>query len=235
MIEPMALFPLHVTENLHAQKAFYERVFGLQAVFFQPDFYVHLLHPGSGVQLGFMVPDHPEQPPFLHPVAGTDGTVITVEVADVRAAHASAREMDLELALELKSESWGQTHFMVRDPGGLVVDVVEHRAPAAGWRRTDTRPREWRVSGRRAARKRTRGGPGVDGAAREGRVSRGADRRWPLDGPRRSRHLGTSGRAGGSRRRSRRRPSDVHDPADEPVVVALAGHARAFARHATGG
>ena len=26
----------------------------------------------------------------------------------------------------LKSESWGQKHFMIRDPQGLIIDVVEH-------------------------------------------------------------------------------------------------------------
>ena len=38
MIEPMTLFPLYVTEALHAQKTFYESGFGFRAVFFDADF-----------------------------------------------------------------------------------------------------------------------------------------------------------------------------------------------------
>ena len=36
--------------------------------------------------------------------------------------------MGLEIAFEYVEEPWGQRHFMVRDPAGLVVDVVEHQA-----------------------------------------------------------------------------------------------------------
>ena len=129
MIEPMALFPLYVTDDLEAQKRFYESSFGFEAVFFDATFYLHLHHASSGAQVGFMRPDLPNQPPFLHPRAGADGAVITVEVADARAALGAAEAMGLELALDYREEPWDQRHFMVRDPAGLVVDVVEHRAP----------------------------------------------------------------------------------------------------------
>ena len=129
MIEPMALFPLYVTDDLEAQKRFYESSFGFEAVFFDATFYLHLHHASSGAQVGFMRPDLPNQPPFLHPRAGADGAVITVEVADARAALGAAEAMGLELALDYREEPWDQRHFMVRDPAGLVVDVVEYRAP----------------------------------------------------------------------------------------------------------
>ena len=90
---------------------------------------LHLHHEGSGAQLGFMLPDHPTQPPFLHPRAVAEGSVITVEVADVDAALAEAGRMGLEIAMGFREEPWGQRHFMVRDPAGLVVDVVAHQAP----------------------------------------------------------------------------------------------------------
>ena len=129
MIEPVVLFPLYVTEHLDAQKAFYESAFGFSAVFFDADFYLHLRHAGSGAELGFLRPDHPSQPSFLHARASTDGAVVTVEVADARAARDEAAAMALGIAHEYVKEPWGQRHFMVRDPAGLVVDVVEHQSP----------------------------------------------------------------------------------------------------------
>ena len=126
MIEPSAMFPVLVSENLAELKNFYTTHFGFQAVFYDAEFYLHLLHPGSGAQLGFLVPDHPSQPESLHPAAASDGMVISFEVADAGAAFAAAGEMRLPVVMDLKQESWGQTHFMVRDPGGFVIDVVEH-------------------------------------------------------------------------------------------------------------
>jgi len=35
----------------------------------------------------------------------------------------------LEIALELKSEEWGQRHFMLRDPHGLTLDILEATDP----------------------------------------------------------------------------------------------------------
>ena len=130
MIEPMALFPLYVTDDLEAQKRFYESSFGFEAVFFDATFYLHLHHASSGAQVGFMRPDLPNQPPFLHPRAGADGAVITVEVADARAARDEAGAMALGIAHEYVEEPWGQRHFMVSDSAGLVVDVVERQGPS---------------------------------------------------------------------------------------------------------
>lgn len=127
MIEPTAMFPVLVTDELGAQKAFYESSFGFEAVFFEPDFYLHLTHRGSGVELGFLVPAHPTQPPFLHPHAVADGMVVTLEVVDAQAALAAAAEAGLDLAMDYKVEPWGQRHFMLRDPAGFVVDIVERQ------------------------------------------------------------------------------------------------------------
>jgi len=129
MIKPMTLFPVYVTDRLDAQKAFYETHFGFKPVFFDADFYLHLLHPDAGIQLGFLREDHPSQPEFLFHQAGRNGMVISLEVADVRAAVATAESAELDFAMPFKEEPWGQKHFMVRDPAGFVVDIVEHETP----------------------------------------------------------------------------------------------------------
>jgi uncharacterized glyoxalase superfamily protein PhnB len=38
--------------------------------------------------------------------------------------------MGLDFALPLKDEIWGQIHFILEDPAGVRVDVVQHVEPA---------------------------------------------------------------------------------------------------------
>lgn len=126
MIEIDAMFPVMVTTNLEAVKAFYESVFGFNAVFYDADFYLHLVSPNSGVQLGFLIPGLANQPDFLRPLMSPDGYVISLEVKDAAQAYAEAQKMDLTIAMELKEEVWGQVHFILEDPAGFRVDVVQH-------------------------------------------------------------------------------------------------------------
>ncbi|GAA0355152.1 hypothetical protein GCM10009092_19290 [Bowmanella denitrificans] len=128
MIEIQAMFPVMVTGDLTSIKTFYQSVFGFEAVFFDSAFYLHLLHPGTGIQLGFMLPELANQPDFLHPMMQTQGYVISLEVQDAAAAFEQAKQMQLNIAMELKEEPWGQIHFMLTDPGGFKVDVVQHLA-----------------------------------------------------------------------------------------------------------
>ena len=126
MIEINAVFPLFVTTNLAELKEFYDTHFGFEAVFFDAEFYLHLLHPGTGHQIGFLVPNHPSQPAFLHSATTNVGAIISFEVSDAKAAWQTALDANLDVALEYVEESWGQNHFIIRDPQGLLVDVIEH-------------------------------------------------------------------------------------------------------------
>jgi uncharacterized glyoxalase superfamily protein PhnB len=126
MIEIDAMFPVMVSAELAAVKQFYETVFGFNAVFYDPGFYLHLVSPNSGVQLGFMMPEHASQPGFLHPLMKAEGYVISFEVKDAARAYAEAQRLNLNIVLQLKEEVWGQIHFILRDPAGLHVDVVQH-------------------------------------------------------------------------------------------------------------
>lgn len=53
---------------------------------------------------------------------------ISVEVADVDAAHARAVELGAEVVYPLRDEEWGVRRFMLREPSGTVVNVLGHRA-----------------------------------------------------------------------------------------------------------
>ncbi len=53
---------------------------------------------------------------------------ISVEVADVDAAHADAVARGLDIVYPLTDEPWGIRRFFVREPSGTVVNVASHVA-----------------------------------------------------------------------------------------------------------
>jgi len=51
---------------------------------------------------------------------------ITVEVDDVDSVHDAASRGGHEIVYPLTDEEWGVRRFFVRDPGGVVVNVMSH-------------------------------------------------------------------------------------------------------------
>ena len=126
MIEVDVMFPVLVTESLASVKQFYETAFGFTAVFYEPNFYLHLISPNHSIQVGFLLPDLVSQPEFLHPLMTTDGFVLSLETKDAAVAYSKAQKMGLKIIMDLKQEPWGQLHFMVQDPAGFRIDVIQH-------------------------------------------------------------------------------------------------------------
>jgi catechol 2,3-dioxygenase-like lactoylglutathione lyase family enzyme len=56
---------------------------------------------------------------------------VTVEVADVDAIHAEAVRQGGEIVYPLTDEPWGVRRFFLRDPNGVVLNVMAHRPPPA--------------------------------------------------------------------------------------------------------
>ena len=125
MIKLNSAFSLYVVKDIEAQKEFYGKNFGFKAVFFDSEFYLHLVNPSNGIEIGFMLPNLATQPGFLQATAQADGMVISFEVDSAAQAYRQAVAADLDIVFELKEEVWNQTHFMIRDPSGLIVDIVE--------------------------------------------------------------------------------------------------------------
>ena len=126
MITIDAMFPVMTATDLTALKEFYETTFGFHSVFFDASFYLHLVSPENGIQLGFLHPNHPSQPEFLHAKMVQEGYVISFEVANAQSVLKQAEELGLTISMPLKVEDWGQTHFMVQDPAGFNIDLVQH-------------------------------------------------------------------------------------------------------------
>ena len=85
---------------------------------------------GQSVQLAFVDKSHDSIPDgFARPTAA--GMLVTIEVPDVDAVHARAREAGLPMHVTLRDQAWGQRHFITEDPDGVLVDVIA-LIPATG-------------------------------------------------------------------------------------------------------
>ena len=127
MIEPKSSFPVFTVTDLVAARTFYTENLGFDVVF-AGDWYIHLVSK-SGVQVGFLLPDQPTQPPiFQKPYCG-EGVIFSLEVEDADAAFSTAKSKSLNVVLELRSEDWGQRHFCIQDPNGIYLDIVQSFEP----------------------------------------------------------------------------------------------------------
>lgn len=127
MIQPNSSFPVFIVNNIEDAKSFYSSQFGF-GVAFENEWYIHLVS-GSGIQIGFLLPDQPTQPEIFHQPYGGNGAIFSFEVEDADAAFAEAQSSALNIVLELRSEDWGQRHFCVKDPNGLYLDIVQATEP----------------------------------------------------------------------------------------------------------
>lgn len=124
-----SLFPDICTDDLAASRDFYRDLLGFEVIF-ENAWYVQMQHPKQpAAQIAFVLRDHDSVPRAFQ--ARAQGVLVTVELDDVDACHAHARALGHPLAYPLVSEVWGQRHFMVADPNGLLVDVVQ-LIPTAG-------------------------------------------------------------------------------------------------------
>jgi catechol 2,3-dioxygenase-like lactoylglutathione lyase family enzyme len=127
MIEPKSSFPVFIVKDLNAAKSFYTENLGFDVVF-SGDWYIHLVSK-SGVQVGFLLPDQPTQPPIFQKLYLGEGVIFSLEVEDADTAFAVAKSKSLNLVLELRSEDWGQRHFCIQDPNGIYLDIVQSFEP----------------------------------------------------------------------------------------------------------
>ncbi len=122
-VNPTGFFPVLTSEKLRDCRNFYVRHFGFR-VAFEADWYIHLVS-DTGIQLGFLQPDHPSQPEYVHRAYPGHGMIYSFEVENVDREYERLKSGDVPILLEVRTEEWGQKHFMIKDPVGMVIDVVQ--------------------------------------------------------------------------------------------------------------
>ncbi|MFI7706213.1 VOC family protein [Nonomuraea sp. NPDC049480] len=125
-MELSSFYPVVCAADVAASKDFYVRLFGFE-VTFEADWYVSLRR--GAYELALLDHTHPTLPAaYRRPVGGL---LLNFEVADVDAEweRLVVRE-GLTPELALRDEDFGQRHFIVADPGGVLVDVITPIAPS---------------------------------------------------------------------------------------------------------
>jgi catechol 2,3-dioxygenase-like lactoylglutathione lyase family enzyme len=122
-----ALYPVLGTEKLPESRDFYVGLLDLR-VSFENDWYVSLATRTEPVQqIAFVDHDHEAVPAADRKLPS--GVLVTLEVDDLAPIWDRARAQH-EIVLALRDEPWGQRHFIVRDPNGVLVDVVQVIPPS---------------------------------------------------------------------------------------------------------
>lgn len=118
-----AHYPVLLVEDVGETASFYETHFGF-ARQFDAGWYVHLAHEADGKthQMAVMRYDHGTIPEAGR--APTHGLIVNIEVADVDEVHGRMGAAGVPMLQPLRSEKFGQRHFITADPNGVLVDVI---------------------------------------------------------------------------------------------------------------
>lgn len=125
-------YPLVTVKALEESRDFFIQFFDMSLVF-EANWVVMLARKEGGpVALGLMTADHPSNPPGPEIFDGR-GMILTLRVDDAAGTFADLQKRGAPITYGLTDEPWGQRRFMVRDPSGILVDVVEQVEPAPGF------------------------------------------------------------------------------------------------------
>ncbi|OKK01565.1 VOC family protein [Amycolatopsis sp. CB00013] len=120
-----SFYPVLMTEKIAETRDFYRDHFGFELTF-EADWYVSLKR--GEWELAILAPGHETIPGGAgKPV---QGLLLNFEVEDVDAEHRRlVGAAGLPEALSLRSEEFGQRHFIVADPNGVLIDVIQEIPP----------------------------------------------------------------------------------------------------------
>lgn len=125
-----SFYPVLLTEKVEETTAFYVRHFGF-SLSFESDWYVSLRLEGtdSAFELAILEPSHGTIPEGFR--VATQGLILNFEVEDVdREYERLILQSGLPVELDIRSEAFGQRHFITRDPNGILIDIITNIPPS---------------------------------------------------------------------------------------------------------
>lgn len=124
-----SLYPVLMSEDVHQAAQFFIDYFQFQETF-RSDWYISLKNIESGFELAFIDSKHWTVPQAYQSKAS--GLIINIEVDNVDFLYEELRQQgEMEFLLPIKSEDFGQRHFIVEAPGSVLVDVIQVIPPSA--------------------------------------------------------------------------------------------------------
>ncbi len=124
-----SFYPVIGTDKLQESRDFYLTHFPFTLTF-EADWYVSLISTQNpSFQLALLDYRHESVPAGFRQAA--QGILLNFEVEDVDVVYERLKAAGLPMHLALKSEAWGQRHFITSDPNGLLLDVIQLIPPTA--------------------------------------------------------------------------------------------------------
>ncbi|WP_328472276.1 VOC family protein [Actinoplanes sp. NBC_00393] len=119
-------YPVLMTDDVAATAAFYRSHFGFEPTF-EADWYVSLRR--DQWELAVLDSKH-ETIPAAYRGPTANGLLLNIEVDDVDAEwERLVGTGQLEALLPIRSEEFGQRHFIVAGPDGVLIDVISPIEP----------------------------------------------------------------------------------------------------------
>jgi catechol 2,3-dioxygenase-like lactoylglutathione lyase family enzyme len=129
----MSFYPVLMTSDVKGLKDFYCEHFDFSVVF-ETDWYVSLkkVRDPAPFELAILEPTHPTVPPgFGRPA---QGVILNVEVENAGEEYDRlVKQGGNKELLSLRDEAFGQRHFMILDPAGNIIDIIQNIAPSADY------------------------------------------------------------------------------------------------------
>lgn len=123
-------YPVLMSAEVSVTADFYRRHFHFNTVF-KNDWYVHLRsNEDASINLAVLDSRHDSVPSVQRGEAAR-GLLLNFEVADARAVYDRLIAEGLPILQALRDEAFGQRHFIVAGPDGVLVDVIEPIPPTA--------------------------------------------------------------------------------------------------------
>jgi catechol 2,3-dioxygenase-like lactoylglutathione lyase family enzyme len=126
----MSFYPVLMTSNVKGLKDFYCERFDF-SVAFETNWYVSLKKSQGPVvfELAILEPNHPTVPSGFG--TNTRGVILNFEVENAREEYDRlVKQSGIKELLPLRDEDFGQRHFMILDPAGNIIDIIQNIAPS---------------------------------------------------------------------------------------------------------
>ena len=122
-------YPVIMTGDVKGTAEFYMRHLRFEALF-SSDWYVHLQSTlDERVTLAVLDGTHHTIPESGRGTVA--GLLLNVEVEDPDALHAEFQAAGLPILKAICDEDFGQRHFIIADPNGVLIDVIKPIPPTA--------------------------------------------------------------------------------------------------------
>jgi predicted enzyme related to lactoylglutathione lyase len=128
-MQVLRIVPNLASASFTDSRDFYVSMFDLSVSVELDDWYLQLMEATDPtLNIGFVKPDAE----LLAGNAQPGGVAVTVHVDDVDDAYRRAEDLGAEIVSGIRDEEYGQRHFLVLDPNGVVLNVMSAIEPQPG-------------------------------------------------------------------------------------------------------